>query len=147
VQTVSITRPDNSKVDLAPRVSNGRSVLSYNDTFLPGLYALRFDKTEVPQPVYYGVGIDRRELDATAMAASDHKWLADRGYLERRLENPGELASAVGAVNKGSELWPILAVILLASLLVETFMTWRLMRHQTQVDVAGAGVPGAIASA
>lgn len=147
VQNVSITRPDNSKVQVAPRVSNGRSVLSYNDTFLPGLYALRFDKTEVPQPVYYGVGIDRRELDATALAPSDHKWLAERGYLERRLETPGELASAVGTVNKGSELWPILAVILLASLLFETFMTWRLMRHQTQVDVAAAGMPAAIASA
>lgn len=147
VQTVAITRPDGAKVELAPRVSNGRSVLSYNDTFLPGLYALRFDKTEIPQPVYYGVGVDRRELDAAALAASDHKWLADRGYLERRLENPSELASAVGAVNKGSELWPILAVILLASLLFETFMTWRLMRHQSQVDVAAAGLPGAIASA
>ena len=128
-------------------MSNGRPVLSYNDTFLPGLYELRFNKTGIPEPVYYGVGIDRRELDATAMAGSDHKWLADRGYLERRLENPGELASAVGAVNKGSELWPMLAAILLASLLFETFMTWRVSHHQTQVDVAAAGLPGHAATA
>jgi hypothetical protein len=147
VQRITVARPDGSTAEVSPRTSNGRQVLSYNDTFLPGLYALRFDKTEVPQPVYYGVGIDRRELDATALAAGDHKWLADRGYLERRLENPGELASAVGAVNKGSELWPILAVVLLASLLFETFMTWRLMRHQNQVDVAASGLPGAVAAA
>ena len=146
VQTVAITRPDATKVELAPRLSNGRSVLSYNDTFVPGLYELRFAQTELPQPVYYGVGIDRRELDTTALAASDHQWLTDRGYLERRLSDPAELSGAVGAVNKGSELWPILAAVLLGTLLFETFMTWRVSRHQTQVDVAAAGLPGNAAS-
>jgi hypothetical protein len=146
VERVAITRPDGSKVELAPRISNGRHVLSYNDTFLPGLYELRPNKTELPQPVFYGVGIDRRELDGTALATSDHRWLTDRGYLERRLTEPGELAGAVGAVNKGNELWPWLAAILLLSLLFETFMTWRMIRHQTQVDVAGAGAPAASAA-
>jgi hypothetical protein len=139
VGRVTITRPDGHKVELAPSAGSGRDVLSYNDTFVPGLYTLRFDKTEVPQPVYYGVGLDRRELDTTALSAADQKWLTDRGFLERRLESPADLGSAVGAANTGDELWPLLALALLASLLSETLMTWRMVRHQSRVDVAGAG--------
>ena len=57
--------------------------LSYNDTAEPGLYAVRFDPTTVPQPVYYGVGIDRRELDPAALTDADYAWLKNRGYVER----------------------------------------------------------------
>jgi hypothetical protein len=136
VKRATLTRPDGSTVDLSPRLVNGRHVLSYNDTFLPGLYALRFDQTAVPQPVYFGVGIDPRELDAAALAESDHRWLADRGFIEKRLAGPQELASAVGAVNKGRDVWPILAGVLLLTLVSETLMTWRMIRHQAPADLA-----------
>ena len=41
-------------------------------------------------------------------------------------------------MNKGDELWPMLAMALLVSLLCETLMTWRMVRHQGRASVRDA---------
>jgi hypothetical protein len=132
VNRATMTRPDGTRVDLPPpRLANGRQVISYNETFTPGLYTLQFDQTAMPQPVYFGVGVDPRELDPASLSPSDQKWLADRGFVDGRLKDSSELASAVGAMNPGRDLLPYLSGILLAALVCETLMTWRVARHQT----------------
>ncbi len=134
VAKATLTRPDATNVNLTPRAANARQSLSYNDTFLPGLYQLRFDQTAVAQPIYFGVGIDPRELDPLTLSPADFRKLTDRGFVEKRLKDRSEIAAAVGAVNKGRDLWPLVAVVLLATLVFETFMTWRVMRHQAAVQ-------------
>ena len=129
VKSASITRPDGTVVTRQPTLSNGRQRLNYNDTAEPGLYTLRFDPTEVPQPAYYGVSIDRRELDPAPLSEADDAWLKSRGFIERRITRD-ELASALGGVNKGVELWKWLGLGVLALLVFETLMTRRMIRLQ-----------------
>src|SRR5665213_206468 len=62
VQSVSVdvTLPDGSADrDRPATFRNGRWEFNYPNTFLPGLYQLRFAPTGLPQPVYYGVGAKR----------------------------------------------------------------------------------------
>jgi hypothetical protein len=150
VQVARITRPDGKVVEKKPSVSNGRQRITYHDTGDPGLYAVRFEPTEVqPQPVFYGFGINRKELDNATLTAADLTWLTDRGYLEKRVESGTgeELAAAVGGVNKGFELWPWLGVGVLGLLVFETVMTRRMVNLQNKVDVAGSGLPTPSAAA
>jgi hypothetical protein len=142
VKSASVTRPDGKVVQKQPSLTNGRQRLSYNDTAEPGLYTLRFDPTEVPQPVYFGVGIDRRELDNAPLTDADHAWLQSRGFVERRV-GPAELATALGGAGEGVELWKWLGVGVLGLLVFETVMTRRMVRLQEgRADVAGTAAVG-----
>jgi hypothetical protein len=135
IRSASVTRPDGKTVQKQPTVTGGRQRLSYNDTAAPGLYTLRFDNTSVPQPVYFGVGLDRRELDQATLTEADHAWLTSRGFVEKRI-TPAELSSALGGVNQGAELWKWLALGVLALLVFETLMTRRMARLQAAPDAA-----------
>lgn len=142
VKSAKITRrADGKTFEKRPTVSNGRQRLTFHDTNEPGLYELRFDPTEVqPQPVFYGFGIDRKELDNTTLTASDVDWLTNRGYLEKKV-GTDQISGALGGENKGFEMWPLLGFAVLALLVFETLMTRRMINLQKQVDVAGAGLP------
>jgi hypothetical protein len=135
IKSASITRPDGKTVQKQPTVTGGRQRVSYNDTAAPGLYTLRFDNTSVPQPVYFGVGLDRRELDQASLTEADHAWLKSRGFVEKRI-TPDELGAALGGVNQGAELWKWLALGVLALLVFETVMTRRMVRLQAAPDAA-----------
>ena len=137
VKSATITRPDGQAVQRKVTPAGGRQRLSYNDTAEPGLYTLRFDPSEVAQPVYYGVGIDRRELDNTSLSEADYAWLRNRGYLQKQIAT-SEIASVLGGATQGVELWKWLGLGVLALLVFETVMTRRMVRLQAQrVDVAG----------
>lgn len=140
VGRAEVTLPDNTKAQVRPVVRDGRQIVRFSETYLPGRYELRFDQSELP-PVFYGVGIDPRELDETTLTEEDRKWFAsdDHKFVERSIA-PADLASALGGGSKGLELWPILAGVVLVVLLFETFMTWRVMHRQT----APATIPGAM---
>ena len=141
VQSAQITLPDNTTVQRPATYNNGRWMVTYPDTYLPGIYRLQFTPTEV-QPVYYAVNIDRRELDTTTLGPDDIDWLKKGSYLDST--NPTITAADLPAVirkeNKGTELWGWMGGVLLASLLFETFMTYRLIGAQKKVDVARAGL-------
>lgn len=145
VQAVDVTLPDGSTDgNKSATLANGRFEFRYNNAFMPGLYALRFTPTEVrPQPVYYGVGIDRRELDNQPLSGKDRQKLAD--YLdESQPISVEDLAAIIRRENPGSELWKWLALVLLLNLLAETYVTHRLIRAQQSIDVAsGSGVVAA----
>ncbi len=139
VKVAKITRPDGKVVERKAALNNGRQRITFHDTGDPGLYAVRFDPTEIPQPIYYGLGLDRKELDTTPLTDSDFSWLSDRGYMERKVAS-ADVGGVLGGVNKGNELWPYLGIVVLALLVFETVMTWRMADRQKKVDVAAAGL-------
>jgi hypothetical protein len=129
VKSATITRPDGKTVTQQTTVAGGRQRLSYNDTAEPGLYTLRFDPTEVPQPVYFGVNIDRRELDPATLTEADYAWLKNRKFVEGRIK-PEELGSALGGAPSGAELWRWLALGVLGLLVFESVMTRKMVALQ-----------------
>ena len=135
VKSATITRPDGKTVQKNPAVTGGMQRVVYNDTAVPGLYAMRFDNTSVAQPVYFGVGIDRRELDNATLGEADHAWLKAHGVVEKRIEWD-ELASVLGGESRGAELWKWLALGVLGLLVFETVMTRRMVRLQDAPAVA-----------
>jgi hypothetical protein len=100
-------------------------------------------------PVYYGVNIDRTELDPATLDADDVNWLKNGNFLDPTLPTIGEgdLAMVIRRESQGRELWGYLGGALLLSLLIETFLTYRLIGSQKRVDVANAGLPTAHAMA
>lgn len=152
ISKVTVTRPDGTKAERRPVVRDNRQIITYNDTYLPGKYEMAFDQTAIPQPVYYGVGIDRNELDENVLSDDDRKWLSsdDHKYIQDSLDPAKGLAMALGGGgdNKGS-IWPILALIVLGMLLFETYMTYRMIKRQGQSGaemIPGAGLPKPIAA-
>ena len=134
VTSASLTRPDGKAVPKQPTVTGGRQRISHNDTAEPGLYTLRLEPTEVPQPVYFGVNIDRKELDPATLSEADYAWLRDRGYVEGKIE-ANELASALGGKASGAELWRWLALGVLGLLVFETVMTRKMVALQAAPGV------------
>lgn len=129
VKSATITRPDGTAVSRQVSLTGGRQRLTYNDTAEPGLYKLRFDPTEVPQPVYFGVGIDRRELDRATLTEADDAWLKSRGFIEATIR-PDDVPTVLGAAAPGAELSRWLALGVLGLLVFETVMTRRMVRLQ-----------------
>ncbi len=136
VQSASITYPDATVHKADPLLSSdGRWIVNHTDTYMPGLYELRFSPTDIPQPVYYSVNIDQRELDPATLSATDISWLQEGGYVKERIADSG-LAAAMGAQNRGTELWPVLALGLLGMLILETYLTRRILRLQVRENAA-----------
>jgi hypothetical protein len=111
-------------------------VTSFNDTFLPGLYEMRFVPASVPQPVYYSVNIDRQELDFTSLAAADVKWLEDKGIIKDRI-TAETVPQALEAMAGGVELWGLLGFLVLALLVVEVAITRNLAKEAQIVPERG----------
>lgn len=147
VQSVQVTLPDNTSVTRPAMFNNGRWLVTYPDTYLPGVYRLQFTPTEVA-PVYYGVNIDHAELDPATLDADDINWLRNGNFLDPNLPTIGEgdLPVVIRRESQARELWGYLAGALLLSLLIETFLTYRLIGAQKRVDVANAGLPTAHAA-
>ena len=70
-----------------------------------------------------------RELDPATLSEADHAWLKTRGFVDGTLK-PDEVAAALGGKSSGAELWPWLAVGVLALLLFKSLMTWRMASLQ-----------------
>ena len=112
---------------------------SYPDTYLPGRYELRFDQSAIPQPVYYGVGINQSELDDTMLSDDDRKWLSgdDHRFVQGHLEAGKSLTAALGGSGSNLDwIWPLVACFVLATLLGETFLTYK---NDPQAGQAGRG--------
>jgi hypothetical protein len=126
----TITRmEDGVSAPLKVSSESGRPVARYADTHVPGLYEMRFMPSDLPQPVYFSVGIDPRELDPATLSSSDLSWLKDNGFVQARL-SPEKLSAVLAAPGSGSELWPTLAFAVVGLLVLETFMTYRMIRLQ-----------------
>ena len=148
VQSVQITLPDNSGVTRPAMFNNGRWLVTYPDTYLPGVYRLQFTPSGVA-PVYYAVNIDHTELDPATLDADDINWLKKGNFLDPTLPTlaEGDLPIVIRRESQTREVWAYLAGALLLGLLIETFLTYRLIGAQKRVDVANAGLPAAPAVA
>jgi aerotolerance regulator-like protein/VWA domain-containing protein/CARDB protein len=143
-QAIDVTLPDGTiDGNRSPTLANGRYEFRYNDASLPGLYALHFTPTEIkPQPIYYGVGIDPKELDQRSLSANDQKRLADAGFLDDdHAVSTDDLSAIIRRENRGTDLWKWLAMFVMLNLLAETYLTYRLIRVQKSVSVAAAMGP------
>jgi len=129
ISEATISRPDGTERKVQPIVTNGKNVLTYNDTQLPGLYAIHFQPPSVPQPVYFTVNIDKAELDPMILSDADVEWLKTRKYLVDRITVEG-LDKALGTENRGVELWPYTAVLLLFLLVGEMVVALLAVRLQ-----------------
>lgn len=139
VESIKLTQPDGQARVVPAQLRGDKYVFSYADTFVPGLYELRFTPREVPQPVFYSVAIDRAELDPAVLSAADAQWLRERNYLQERL-TAETLPQALNAQATGTELWPLAAFLVLALLVLEVLMTRRLVRLQTGIQADQAGL-------
>jgi hypothetical protein len=146
IAKATVTRPDGTKVERRPVTRDGRQILSFGETWLPGKYELAFDQSAIPQPVYYGVGIDRNELDENVLTEDDRRWLMndDHRFVQGQIDPVRGLSAALGASGDGrDQVWPYLAGFVLATLLGETYLTYRMIRRQTRpgAEVIGATAP------
>src|SRR6185437_8049803 len=143
IQKVDITLPD-GQTDLGRKANyrDGHYEFTYPNAFMPGIYQLRFTPTEVPQPIFYSVGIDRRELDNTHLSSDDTQWLTKGNFLDKkdpRIE-PSQLAYIITRIDEGMDIWKYLAGFVVLSMCLETYMTYRMASLQKKIDVAGAGL-------
>jgi hypothetical protein len=139
ITAATLIAPDATTRTLQPQLRGDNYVVQYKDTYLPGLYEMRFTPAEIPQPVYFSVGIDRAELDPATVSSGDADWLKSRRYLHERVTLE-TLPAAMSAQRAGYELWWIVGLLLAGLLIGEVVMTWRLARKQTDVDVEHAGL-------
>jgi hypothetical protein len=147
LHTAELIMPSGEKAPSARVESNNsRQSVFFNDlTPEPGKYELRFPEQPGVPPAYYGVGIDQREMDPEPLSAQDLKWLTaeDHQFVEKTLD-PSELKVALlAASDPGMKVWPYLAGVLLAFLLLETYLTYRMVRRQTGPSDVAATIPGA----
>lgn len=134
VRSIRVLRPDGLEVsNLQPRLVNDTYVFSYEDTYLPGLYELRFEPASIPQPVYYSVNIDRHELDPTTLSVADIETLKHEKYLNNRLTRE-TLSDAFQLKVSGTEIWKYAALLVLALLVMETLLTYRAIKLQSGRD-------------
>jgi hypothetical protein len=147
VQSVQITLPDGRTLTAAATFNNGRWLVTDPDTYLPGIYKFTFTPAAIP-PVYYGVNIDRAELDPIALDTDDIRWLTAGKNLDPVLPviTEADLPTIIARKQQAPEMWGLLGGVLLLSLLVETFITYRLISSQKRVSVATAGMPTAHAA-
>lgn len=132
VSSVELTLPDGTTAaGRKPTLTNGRYEFRYNNAFLPGLYTMQFSPPTV-RPVYFGVGIDRRELDTEILSNRDIDWLRGNGYLdeERAKIAVDDLSIVIRKENPGTDLWKWLACAVLLMLLLETLITYRMSGYQ-----------------
>lgn len=141
VESATVTLPDNTKVLRSATYNNGRWIVTYPDTYLPGIYRMDFAPREI-EPAYYAVNVDRQELDPTILDGNDIDWLRRNRYLDPA--HPTIAATDLQALlrrdNSATELWGVLGAVLLASLLIETILTYRLIGLQKSLDVVSAGL-------
>ena len=141
IQNVQIARPDGTSVSHPAAFNSGRWLMTDPDTFLPGIYHLTFTPSQI-QPVDYAINIDRAELDPTLLNSTDIDWLKNEKILDAN--NPvlieGALPQLIVRTNKRTEVWGLLGAVLLAGLLMETLLTYRMIAAKTRVDVAQAGL-------
>jgi hypothetical protein len=144
VTSVQITLPDGTTTNRPATFNNGRWIFTDPDTYPPGIYKLAFTPADIP-PACYGVNIDRSELDPAALDTDDVNWLKHAGYLDPALPviTESDLPNIITRKGQPSEMWGLLGGVLLASLLVETFLTYRLIRSQKRVTRVAAGLPAA----
>jgi hypothetical protein len=141
LQSATIISPNGAAHSVNPELRGDQYLITYKDTFAPGLYELRlaFADGANAQPVYYTVNTDKNELDPAVISPADVEWLKNSNYLRDHL-TIATLPKALNAQVGGAELWWLLATLVLLFLVAESVITWRLTKQQTSIDPESAGL-------
>jgi hypothetical protein len=143
IDSVEVSLPDHTTVPGSkPTLASGRYEFRYNNAFEPGLYSLHFLPAGQQPTVYFGVGIDPHELDPANLSNTDIDWLSTNGYLDQARPEitAADMDATLRQSNPGTELWKWLAFFVLGSLLFETWLTYRAIGRQQNIEVATAGL-------
>ena len=147
ILSASVIGPRGAVHKVSPRLTvNNRYLVAWNHTTRPGLYELKFVPASIPQPVYYSVSIDPRQLNSQTLSRAQVAWLMHHGYIRARI-TPRQITAALGVISRGVNLWPLLAAIVLLLLVAETFWCRRMSYWHTGDDAerlaaaAGASAP------
>lgn len=136
---VDVVRPDGGTQRVQAVLTGGKYVVAYDSTHVPGLYEVRPVGSDAsrggPGVAHFSVNIDRRELEPAVLSATDMQWLVGQKYVNEAI-GEADLARALGAANRGTEVWPYAALAVFVLLLVETVMTRRMVRLQAGESAA-----------
>jgi hypothetical protein len=155
---VTITTPEGNTEPRQARARDGRYEFDYQNAFIPGVYQLKLPDSyldSLPRefldkhprqslsPVYYGVGLNPRELEAARLSDDDVNALKAGNFLDKidpRIE-PAKLSYVITRVNdETADLWKYLAIFVVLSMCLETYMTFRMAGLQKAVDAPMAGL-------
>ncbi|HVT82421.1 MAG TPA: CARDB domain-containing protein, partial [Phycisphaerae bacterium] len=144
IETAVVIAPDGTQKVLQPELRGDHYFVEERETSLPGLYEMRFSApakmgATPPKPVYFGVNVDRQELDPAVLSVADQDWFRGKGYLKDLLKEE-TLPKAMEAKEGGRDLWWMLGLLLLAFLLLEVFLTRQLVREQSGQTLADEGL-------
>jgi hypothetical protein len=134
LKTAELVTPSGEKHKAEVITTNARQRAYFAGlTNEPGKYEIRFPEQSKIPPFYYGVGIDQREMDTQALSAADVQWLTapDHKFLEKAIEPATVKDTLFKLPPTMPKVWPWAAGLLLAFLLLETFLTYRMVRRQT----------------
>lgn len=127
VQSASIINPLGIAAAVQPQITaDGKYLIIDNRTQLPGLYQVVFKPVSIPQPVYYSVAIDPSELDSQLVSKTDMSWLTHQHYINGVIK-AGQIPGVLSSVLVGVDLWPWLALIVMAMLVGEVLLCRRLL--------------------
>jgi hypothetical protein len=140
--------PDGTTHTLQPELRGDHYYAEERDTGQPGLYEMRFSAparagATAPPNAYFSVNIDRDELDPAVLSRADIDWFKGHGYL-KGVTTGQEMAKALEATYGGLEWWWMLGILVLGFLILEVFLTFRLVRQQAGETLAeeGLAMPG-----
>jgi hypothetical protein len=135
---IRVMLPDGTQAERKPTLVDGRWLLTFPDTFNPGIYHLSFPDAAIA-PVNYAVNIDPRSLDPTALDRDDIAWLIAHRALDVRQPtiSPNQLYSMLHRPDEVS-LWGVLGALVAVLLVLET---WLARRMTARAVVAETGSP------
>ena len=141
IQAAEILQPHGLIHPVTPQlITGGQYLITWNHTGLPGLYTLSFSPKKSRADVYFNVNIDRAELNPAVLSATDMKWLIGKGYIRREIK-ANDIAQALGTISDNVSLWPILAILLLLMLVLESVMCRKLSQLTRAADLSASELP------
>ncbi len=141
INTAAITDPQGNAHKLQPQITSAnRYLLVYSHTTYPGLYTLTFTPPAIPQPVYFAVGMDVRSLASQTLSKRDLAWLTQMKFIKQIIQ-PAQIAAALGAQNADTDLWPWMALLVLAMLVIETLLCRRMARLSGGDELLRSAMP------
>ncbi len=144
LDSVTLVSPDGARRTLQPELRGDHYFVQADGTDQPGLYQMQFLAAAQagatrPPDAFFAVNIDPAELDPAILSASDLDAMQTKGFLKGTL-TAQTLANAMNATQGDYDLWWLLAVGILLLLLLETWMTRRLVRQQSGAALAQTGL-------
>lgn len=142
VRAATVIRPDGTTVGCDVTLNNGRPTLAYADTFVPGFYTLNFEPASTP-PAYAAVNVDAAELDPARLDADDVRGLVNTRSLNAA--TPTVSADQLPAILRPRAhdviAWPALGLTLLAILVLESWLTFHMLRARGTAGTAASAAP------